>query len=39
MFPSIDGNGRTDAILMSILKNDWLEREKHQLNKKIITKT
>lgn len=35
MFPAINGNGRTDAILMSILKNDWLEREKHQLNKKI----
>mgnify|MGYP000875905031 CR=1 FL=1 len=35
MFPSINGKGRTDAILMSILKNDWLQEEKHQLNKKI----
>ena len=31
MFPSLNGNGRTDAILMSILKNEWLENIKSEL--------
>ena len=35
MFPSINGNGRTDAILMSILKDDWLKTVKRKLNKKL----
>ncbi|NNE75651.1 MAG: GNAT family N-acetyltransferase [Pricia sp.] len=35
MFPSIDGRGRTDAILMSILKKEWHERVKSDIIKKI----
>lgn len=35
MFPAIDGNGRTDAILMSILKEDWLKKEKDLLKNKL----
>jgi len=35
MFPSIDGKGRTDAILMSILKNDWFTKVKPELKIKI----
>lgn len=35
MFPAIDKEGRTDAILMSILKDDWLTNVKSELNIKI----
>ena len=35
MFPTIHGEGRTDAILMSILKNDWFKTEKEKLKKKL----
>lgn len=35
MFPAINGNGRTDAILMSILKNEWLESVKSELKNKL----
>lgn len=31
MFPSIHGEGRTDAILMSILKEDWFTNVKLEL--------
>lgn len=33
MFPAINGKGRTDAILMSILKEDWQESVKLELKK------
>ena len=39
MFPAIDGKGRTDAILMSILKDDWIKTEKRKLKNKLNTKT
>ncbi len=35
MFPSIDGNGRTDAILLSILKDEWFTIVKSELTNKI----
>ena len=35
MFPSLDGNGRTDAILLSILKNEWQESIKSELKNKL----
>ncbi|UZO79584.1 GNAT family N-acetyltransferase [Aquimarina sp. ERC-38] len=37
MFPSRDGKGRTDAVLMSILKNEWYQSTKYQLKAKIDT--
>jgi len=36
MFPSINGIGRTDAILMSILKYEWEESVKNKLKTKLI---
>lgn len=36
MFPSISGVGRTDAILMSILKYEWGNSVKKQLKNKLI---
>lgn len=39
MFPSIDGKGRADAILMSIIKDDWIKTEKCKLKNKLNTKT
>lgn len=36
MFPSIDGFGRTDAILMSILKSEWDDSIKFELKNKLI---
>lgn len=39
MFPAIDRNGRTDAILMSILKDEWQKTEKCKLKNKLNTKT
>ena len=38
MFPSVSGAGRTDAILLSILKNEWLNSEKEKLQHKLIHK-
>ena len=35
MFPSISGNGRTDAILMSILKEEWFATVKDELQQKL----
>lgn len=35
MFPSIHGKGRTDAILMSIIKEDWFTEVKSDLINKI----
>lgn len=35
MFPSINGVGRTDAILMSILKDEWTNSVKIQLKHKL----
>ena len=35
LFPSIDGVGRTDAILMSILKNEWEDSVRIQLKNKL----
>jgi len=39
MFPAISGNGRTDAILLSILKEEWLSTEKEKLSLKLSNKT
>ena len=36
MFPSIDGKGRTDAILLSILKDEWTDYAKAALKNKLI---
>jgi len=35
MFPSIDSEGRTDAILMSILRHEWYEKVKSELANKL----
>ncbi|MCD2258933.1 GNAT family N-acetyltransferase [Psychroserpens luteolus] len=35
IFPAIDGIGRTDAVLMSILKTDWESSVKSQLQKRL----
>lgn len=35
MFPSRDGNGRADAILMGILKKEWKESIKSELKNKL----
>jgi len=35
MFPSVSGKGRTDAILLSILKNEWFSCEKEKLQRKL----
>ncbi|MFS4468947.1 GNAT family N-acetyltransferase [Maribacter sp. 2210JD10-5] len=35
MFPSRRGKGRTDAVLMSILRNEWYENTKYELKAKI----
>lgn len=35
MFPSLDGHGRTDNLLMGILKHEWHEKVKSQLTAKI----
>ena len=35
-FPSIDGKGRTDAILMSILKHEWQDKVKNELRHKLL---
>ena len=39
MFPSVSGEGRTDAILLSILKGEWFSTEKEKLNVKLTTRT
>ena len=39
MFPSVSGEGRTDAILLSILKGEWFSTEKEKLNLKLTTRT
>lgn len=36
LFPSLAGNGRTDAILFSILKQDWFSSVKNELKTKIL---
>lgn len=33
--PSLDGEGRTDIVLMSILKEDWQDSVKRELKKKL----
>ncbi|MEM6719900.1 MAG: GNAT family protein [Bacteroidota bacterium] len=38
-FPAINGGGRTDAILLSILKNDWFTTVKQELQQKLKTHT
>ncbi|GAA4234669.1 hypothetical protein GCM10022291_14650 [Postechiella marina] len=38
IFPAIDGKGITDAILMSILKQEWIEYVKIELQNKLNTK-
>lgn len=38
MFPALDKNGREDAILMSIVKQDWITETKHKLSQKINSK-
>jgi RimJ/RimL family protein N-acetyltransferase len=35
LLPAINGNGRTDAIMLSILKSDWRNGVKERLKKKI----
>ena len=35
IFPALDGNGRADGIVMSILKDEWLNQVKQQLKTKI----
>jgi RimJ/RimL family protein N-acetyltransferase len=35
MFPNENGPGRKDIILLSILKNEWLETEKEKLRAKL----
>jgi hypothetical protein len=35
MFPSINGKRRTDAILMSILKEEWQLEAKENLKQKL----
>lgn len=35
MFPAITGNGRSDAILMSILKDEWFKNQKFELQQKL----
>lgn len=37
MFPALDGNGRTDAILMSILKDEWHASIKSELKNTLST--
>jgi len=36
MFPATNGIGRTDAVLMSILKNDWDNTVKNELKNKLV---
>lgn len=38
IFPAIDGKGRTDAVLMSILKQEWKGHVKFELQNKLNTK-
>lgn len=38
LLPALDGNGRTDAILFSILKTDWSGGAKDKLKDKLGTK-
>ncbi|MEM6685236.1 MAG: GNAT family protein [Bacteroidota bacterium] len=35
MFPAIDGNGRTDAILLSILRAEWFTSVQQELQQKL----
>ncbi|MEO1436260.1 MAG: GNAT family protein [Bacteroidota bacterium] len=35
IFPAVEGTGRTDAILLSILKRDWEHQAKAALKKKL----
>lgn len=35
MFPALHGSGRTDAILMGILKEEWREGAKEKLQKRL----
>ncbi|SHO60811.1 GNAT family N-acetyltransferase [Algoriphagus zhangzhouensis] len=35
IFPSLDGKGRTDAVLLSILKPEWEKHVKHVLRGKL----
>jgi RimJ/RimL family protein N-acetyltransferase len=35
IFPAINGIGRTDGILMSILKNEWTDKVKQELKNKL----
>lgn len=38
IFPAINGSGRTDAVLLSILKNEWYENVKSELKNKLNVK-
>jgi len=35
IFPSLDGKGRTDAVLLSILKTEWENQVKSELSNKL----
>ncbi len=35
IFPAIDGKGRTDGVLLSILKEEWFNEEKNKLQAKL----
>ncbi len=35
IFPALDGKGRTDGVLLSILKDEWLTEEKIKLQAKL----
>ncbi|GAA4279246.1 GNAT family N-acetyltransferase [Aquimarina mytili] len=35
IFPALDGKGRTDAVLLSILKKEWISKEKMMLKAKL----
>lgn len=37
VFPAINGEGRTDSVLLSILKDEWLAEEKAKLKAKLRT--
>lgn len=37
--PSLNGNGRADIVLMSVLKEEWLVSTKHMLKQKLTTKS
>ncbi|WP_430412293.1 GNAT family N-acetyltransferase [Kordia sp.] len=38
IFPAVATNGRADAVLVSILRDEWLTTEKKMLQKKLVSK-